>query len=218
MGTKNQDMQRKNDERDQDEPPTREVVLAALDEFEPSLLALAGRITGDAERAQDVVQEVFLRLCRARRGEVEDHLAAWLHTVCRNQALDVRRKERRMRELANGVGEDRVDSNPTPDQTAEKADEVGNVLGTIARLPEKQREALKLKFQQGLSYGEIAAAMETSAGNVGWLLHHGLKALRERLGVGAPDPGVAGPGVASSGLLSSGMMNNSEGSLGGATQ
>lgn len=161
--------------------PARGFVLDALGRHERSLLALAARITGDSERARDVVQEVFLRLCRTPAAEVEGHLAAWLHTVCRNQALDVRRKEGRMTELAT-TRLDQPDDHPTPAQHAERTDEVGAVLGSLARLPERQREALELKFQHGLTYSEIAAAMQTSAGNVGWLLHHGLKALRERMG------------------------------------
>jgi DNA-directed RNA polymerase specialized sigma24 family protein len=55
------------------------------------------------------------------------------------------------------------------------------VLPRLERLPGKQREALRLKFQSGLSYKEIAAVMDETVGNVGWLIHVGLKGLRGRL-------------------------------------
>ena len=56
-------------------------------------------ITGDLERARDVVQDTFVRLCDEKRGRVEPHLAQWLFRVCRNRALYVQRKESRMTTL-----------------------------------------------------------------------------------------------------------------------
>ncbi len=51
-------------------------------------------------------------------------------------------------------------------------------------LPPKQQEVLRLKFQQGLTYREISQVTQESIGNVGWLLHKGLKSLKERLAGG----------------------------------
>src|SRR5687767_2374444 len=73
-----------------------EWIRRALDRYEGQLTRYAQRITGDGERARDVVQETFLRLCREPPAAVDGHLAEWLFTVCRNQALDVCRKESRM--------------------------------------------------------------------------------------------------------------------------
>ena len=53
-----------------------------LDRYERPLLQYAARLTGDTDRARDVVQETFIRLCAADRAGVEDHVAAWLFTVC----------------------------------------------------------------------------------------------------------------------------------------
>ena len=86
------------------EHPAR--VRSALLEFEGPLLRYAQRITGDVERARDVVQETFLRLWKLfgteaeSAGELDGRLPQWLFTVCRNLALDVRRKEQRMAALA----------------------------------------------------------------------------------------------------------------------
>ena len=71
-------------------------VSMALDRFEGRLLRYAQRITGDPHRAADVVQETFLKLCHEDQASLDGHLAQWLYTVCRNKALDVRRKESRM--------------------------------------------------------------------------------------------------------------------------
>jgi RNA polymerase sigma-70 factor (ECF subfamily) len=64
-------------------------VADALKKYERPLLRYAAWLLVDRDRARDVVQEVFLRLCRESRERVEDHLAAWLFTVCRNLSLDV---------------------------------------------------------------------------------------------------------------------------------
>ena len=68
-----------------------------------------------------------------------------------------------------------------PGEALEHRDQVAHVLGRLESLPEKQREALRLKFQSGLSYREIAGVMGESVGNVGWLIHMGIKGLRGRL-------------------------------------
>jgi len=52
--------------------------------------------------------------------------------------------------------------------------------GWISQLPEKQREAVRLKFEAGLSYKEISDTLKTSVGNVGTLIHLGVTNLRER--------------------------------------
>ncbi|HVW37914.1 MAG TPA: sigma factor, partial [Pirellulales bacterium] len=51
--------------------------------YEGPLVRYAARITGDAERARDVVQDTFLRLCEQDRAELDGRLAQWLYTVCR---------------------------------------------------------------------------------------------------------------------------------------
>src|SRR5213076_77249 len=64
--------------------------------FEIPLLQYARRITGDREQARDVVQETFVKFQRNGALRRDDEPATWLFTVCRNAALNVCRKERRM--------------------------------------------------------------------------------------------------------------------------
>jgi RNA polymerase sigma-70 factor (ECF subfamily) len=72
-------------------------VRAAVERFEGPLARYAFRIVGEMESARDIVQETFLKLCGQDRDRVEPHLAEWLFTVCRNRALDVLRKEKRVK-------------------------------------------------------------------------------------------------------------------------
>ena len=157
-------------------------IREALEHNERPLMQYATRVLGgDVDRARDVVQETFLRLCNQKREDVEEHLTEWLFRVCRNQALDVYRKESRMSTLSDEQAKQTVDANASPSSAMERDDELGLVLGCLERLPDKQQEALRLKFQHGLSYKEIARVTEESIGNVGWLIHEGIKGLRLRL-------------------------------------
>jgi RNA polymerase sigma-70 factor (ECF subfamily) len=159
---------------------------ALVARYEGPLLVYAQRVLGgDLTGARDVVQETFLRLCRAPAGEVAGHEAAWLYTVCRRAALDVRRKERRMTLITEDAAV-RFQAIPAdsadPAISAERADSAGEVMRNLARLPENQKEAIVLKFGHGLSYKEIAEVTGHSVSNVGFLIHAGLKAVRERMG------------------------------------
>jgi RNA polymerase sigma factor (sigma-70 family) len=155
-------------------------IEAALLRHEGALLAFAQRITGDLELARDVVQETFVKLCSQERAAVEPQLAEWLYTVCRNAALDVRRKRARRPEAEEHDMERHGD--PTSATAAlEVQDEGRRALALLARLPEKQQEVLRLRFQGGLSYKEIARVTGESMGNVGWLIHVGLKSLRSSM-------------------------------------
>ncbi len=158
-----------------------EWVTAALNQFEGRLLRYAQRITGDPHRARDVVQETFLKLCREDAHEVDGHLAQWLYTVCRNQALDVRRKESRMTAIAEPTLTETNSREPSPARSAEDQDDVTRILDGLSNLTDNQQECIRLKFQHGLSYREIAAVTELSVSNVGFLIHTGLKKLREQL-------------------------------------
>jgi len=77
-------------------------VPALLRRWQRPLIAYATRLLhGDAERARDVIQEAFCRLCREDRASVEPKLPAWLFAVVRHRAIDIRRKDRRMKPLAD---------------------------------------------------------------------------------------------------------------------
>lgn len=162
-------------------------VRESVDAWEGRLVAYATRLLGgDRERARDVVQDVFLRLWQADRDEVEDHLAAWLYTVCRRRVIDLQRKEGRMRTtddvlvLERGAGGLPSAAAPEPPGVADGGEAVG-LLGAVSTLPDRQQEAVRLRFQGGLSYADIARVMDTSVSNVGVLLHTAIKRLRDRL-------------------------------------
>ena len=156
-------------------------VRAAVDAYETPLRRYAERIVGDVETARDVVQETFVRLCRARPDEVNGHLQAWLFSVCRNQAISVRRKEDRMTTLTIATEMDLADPCRPPDEAAEQGEAAGTLGECLGRLPRNQQTVIRLKFQHGLSYQQIADRTGLTVSNVGYLMHHGLKTLRHQM-------------------------------------
>lgn len=165
----------------QNDPDKVQWVKDALARFEGPLVRYATRITGNVEQARDVVQDTFLRLCRTERSRVDGRLAAWLFTVCRNRALDVTRKERRMVSIENSSVAVRQSPALPPSAVVEREDTRSRVLQMIDTLSEHQQEVVRLKFQDGLSYKEISAVTGLSVSNVGYLIHTAIKCIRQRL-------------------------------------
>jgi RNA polymerase sigma factor (sigma-70 family) len=170
-----------------EEIETGEAFEEVVKRFEIPLIQYAGRITGNREQARDVVQETFIKFQRNGALRREDEPATWLFTVCRNSALNVCRKERRIMYLGEEVTEARDEQQPMPFDQLEQKEAAGFLLRIVATLPARQQEVLQLKFQNDLSYQQIAHIMQTTANNVGVLLHTALKTLRQRYGEIARD-------------------------------
>lgn len=158
-----------------------EFIRSALEHYESPLVRYCYGLTGNLETARDVVQDTFLRLCEQPAEVVDGHLPQWLFTVCRNRALDVHRKATRMTSLSEGELDHRASADPSPAESAATRDTVHQIDELLAELPLNQREVVRLKFQNQLSYQEIATVTSLSVGNVGFLLHTALKTLRGRL-------------------------------------
>ena len=162
----------------------RELVESAQAEFEGPLTGYAaGLLGGDWERARDVVQDTFIKLHRQDPELIRGRLKSWLYTVCRNRAIDVLRKENPMMTSAGEAFEKLDDAEPTPSDAMERKERFEEVIRFLERLPDNQREVIRLKFQGDLSYKEIAEVTGLSVSNVGFLIHPGIKRLRTLMGV-----------------------------------
>lgn len=147
-------------------------------EQQAPLTRYATRLLGDVDRARDVVQDTFVKLMAQPAAEVEGHAVEWLFTVCRHRALDVLRKEGRMRRFDEGQVERVLAVEPRPGRLLEQAEVQAAILRLIDRLPRNQQEVVRLKFQNGFSYKEISRITELSVGNVGFLIHTAVARLR----------------------------------------
>ncbi len=161
-------------------------VRKQLERFEGPLLAYATRLLQDRHAAEDAVQEAFLRLCASDRAAVGPRLPGWLYAVTRNLAMDRRRRGKVMERTNAATLEERPGPADDPADRAAAKDQSAAALRALSALPEKHKEALRLRLQHGLSYREVADVMGLTVDHVGVLIHEGLKALRKRLGVSAP--------------------------------
>jgi RNA polymerase sigma-70 factor (ECF subfamily) len=160
--------------------PKPDWIVEAVDRFEGPLLRYTQRLTGDLEMARDVVQETFLRLCREEPGAIDGHLAQWLFTVCRRRALDVLKKESRMKNSTGAVVLDRPASD-SASEAIERQETTTQIMTLLDRLPVNQQEVVRLKFQAGLSYREISNITGLTVANVGYLIHTAIASLRSIL-------------------------------------
>ncbi|MBK1831505.1 sigma-70 family RNA polymerase sigma factor [Verrucomicrobiaceae bacterium R5-34] len=158
-----------------------ELVERAISEFESPLIGYAKTIVHDLDRARDVVQDTFIRLYQQDAGKVSDGLKSWLFTVCRNRALDVLRKEKRMVPTDEDLLAAQDSGTDSPATITVAQERVEQVKACISKLPENQATVILLKFEKGYSYQEISDQTGLSTGNVGFLIHTGMKRLRSIL-------------------------------------
>ncbi len=154
-------------------------IRQAVGEYSKPLTLYAYQLLKDWDRARDVVQDSFLKLCDQRKEVVVPKLKPWLYTVCRNRALDLIRKESRITEI------DFMDELPSPDPSPmrplEQAEEKEELLQMLSRLSPQQQEVVRLKFLSDLSYQEISEITGMTPNLIGVLIHNGLRNLRNRI-------------------------------------
>jgi RNA polymerase sigma-70 factor (ECF subfamily) len=153
-----------------------QIITLAIERFEKPLISYAKQITGDLDSARDAVQETFLRLSRQDLEKLQPRLAPWLYFVCRNCAMDYRRKNGRYQEL---LEEEDLPLEMCPRQTLVDEEDKQQLAALVARLTARQRELLKLKFEADLTYKEMAEVMKMSISNIGVQLHETIRTLRK---------------------------------------
>ncbi|WP_441179986.1 sigma-70 family RNA polymerase sigma factor [Micromonospora sp. BQ11] len=161
--------------------PGRGAVRADLEQVfrstYPRVVAVAARVLGSRDEAEDVAQEVYLTFGRSSvpAGEA----IGWLSVAAAHTALNHLRSGRR-----RAAREEAADNGgavlPDVADTVVTLDERRRVRAALARLPRKQAVALVLRHS-GLSYAEVAAALDLSPGSVGTTVRRAESALREEL-------------------------------------
>ncbi len=152
--------------------------------FQHRVFGFALTYLGNRSEAEDVTQEVLLRLWQHRDDVDEARLTGWLLRVTRNACIDALRR-RRARPDGNAPGLDALAEpyaeGPLPDARAEAADFQRLLRRALARLAEPYRSIVILREVQELKYEEISGAMDLPLGTVKGYLHRGRKMLREQL-------------------------------------
>lgn len=146
----------------------------------PRIMALAQRMLGDAAEAEDVSQEVFVRVWRHAASWTPGpaRFDTWMHRVALNLCYD---RLRRRREQVMAEPPEQVDAGPAPDAGLLAADTGRRVDEALKALPDRQREAIVLCHYQALSNIEAACLMEVSVDALESLLSRARRALRASL-------------------------------------
>jgi len=157
-------------------------IEAVVREYQQPLLRYATRLLRNATLAQDVVQGVFVKLCRQWQPSqcVSPFLRQWLFRVAHNEAVDLIRAEEARRRLHERSAEAPAADGPA-DAGAVAEERHALVLASLQILTGGEREVVLLRLQQGMSYDEIAAVTGRPRNTVGVMLHHAVRKLSEKL-------------------------------------
>jgi RNA polymerase sigma-70 factor (ECF subfamily) len=167
-------------------PPSWEQVVQ---EHSPRVYRLAYRLTGNRHDAEDLTQEVFVRVFRSLSSYTPGTFEGWLHRITTNLFLDqVRRKQRiRFDALPDDAGDRLAGSDPGPERAWEHNNLDHDVQAALDTLPPEFRAAVVLCDIEGLSYEEIAATLDVKLGTVRSRIHRGRAALRQALAHRRPE-------------------------------
>jgi RNA polymerase sigma-70 factor (ECF subfamily) len=150
--------------------------------------ALAFRMLGQREDAEDVVQESFLAALEALdRFDVTRPFGPWLYRIVVNRSLNARKA--RSRRSTESIPEEAASATPSPERAAETAETRARVQRALTKLPDRQRVVMTMIELDGYSGPEVAEVLGIPEGTVRWHLHSARKALRAALG---SDEGGAG--------------------------
>jgi len=167
-------------------PTMKDAMLGAI----PSLRAFAISLSGNVERADDLVQETLMRaIAHVDSFQPDTNMPAWLFTILRNLFRSEYRKRRREVEDTDGRYADSLKLHP--EQLGRI--EFGEFRAALAKLPHDQREALLLVGASGFSYEEAAAICECAVGTIKSRVNRARTRLTELLGLDDSDFGPDQP-------------------------
>lgn len=151
--------------------------------YESALLRYAARLVNNMDSAQDVVQNAFIKLFNSATAPLDGpQLKSWLYRVTHNEAVDLIRRETRLRRLHSEQAEACELNNPIAASRKDRThdDRLAAVREKLHHLHPREQQVLLLRLQEGLTYKEIAEVMGRSTGNIGNILHHAVRKLSQR--------------------------------------
>lgn len=183
--------------------PTWEEIV---DQQSDRVYRLALRLTGNRHDAEDLTQEVFVRVFRSLSSYQPGTLEGWIHRITTNLFLDQARRKQRIR--FDALSEERAARlhSPQPAPETAYADQTfdDDIEQALATLPPEFRAAVVLCDVEGLSYDEIAQILDAKLGTVRSRIHRGRAMLRAALAHRAPAEGrtrYQGPAASTSGVV-----------------
>jgi len=160
----------------------QQALLALYDRHASRVYAVALRILGDAMSAEEVTQDVFLKLWSRARSYLSSRgaFATWLLTIARNAALDRLRLERRRPAISDDAEPDEVWQDIPDESSSSEEARWRSLYFAVQALPPEQRQVIELAYYQGLSHSQIAEHLGWPVGTVKTRLRLGMEQLRQR--------------------------------------
>jgi RNA polymerase sigma-70 factor (ECF subfamily) len=149
------------------------------DEFKNQLLSASEKIVKDQQLAEDVIQEVFLRLGKQDFDKIESYIDRWLFLVCRNCSIKKYHKRNRYVLFENVEDLDCIDESGSAPEGMMFNELSTVMLRLLKNLSKNQQTAIKLRYFKDYSYNEIAKRMKIQRGNVGFMISDGLRRLKK---------------------------------------
>jgi RNA polymerase sigma-70 factor (ECF subfamily) len=174
------------------QPPTWDDIVV---EHRSRVYRLAYRLTGNPQDAEDLTQDVFVRVFRSLSSYRPGSFEGWLHRITTNLFLDgVRRRARQRTQpwFDEDAAERIADVEPDPGQLLDAAALDADVQAALDALPADFRAAVLLCDVDGLSYEEVGEVLGIKLGTVRSRIHRGRRQMRESLAHRAPR-GSSGP-------------------------
>ncbi|GAA3954883.1 RNA polymerase sigma factor SigE [Actinomadura viridis] len=167
-------------------PPTWEEIVS---EHSTRVFRLAYRLTGNRHDAEDLTQDVFIRVFRSLSSYSPGTFEGWLHRITTNLFLDRARRKQRIRfdALADDAAERLQGREPSPAQALDERILDADIQSALDALAPEYRAAVVLCDIEGLTYEEIAASLGVKMGTVRSRIHRGRAQLRTALEHRRPD-------------------------------
>jgi RNA polymerase sigma-70 factor (ECF subfamily) len=159
-----------------------EAFLTLYDQYSSRVYGLALRMVRDIQMAEEITQDVFLKLWTRSRSylAIRGAFAPWLLTITRNTALDRLRLENRRLPLADEHDPEETWEFIANEEMPEDEARWRSLYFAVRDLPEEQRQAVELAYYQGLSHSEIAAHLGWPVGTVKTRIRMGMDQLRQQ--------------------------------------
>jgi RNA polymerase sigma-70 factor (ECF subfamily) len=180
-------------------PPTWEEIVST---HSARVYRLAYRLTGNQHDAEDLTQEVFVRVFRSLSTYTPGTFEGWLHRITTNLFLDMVRRKQRIRfdALGDDAAERLPSREPSPQQVFNDTHFDADVQQALDTLAPEFRAAVVLCDIEGLSYEEIAATLGVKLGTVRSRIHRGRSQLRKALAHRSPEARAERRGFAVTGV------------------
>ena len=166
------------------QPFSERVLKHWIERLTPGLIQLSFGICHDRHRAEEIVQEAFVRLWKTPPDAGEVAISSWMRATVTNLSISVIRRKKRVLTLIDESGTARDVRAERPGSELERREDISRIAGALERLDPDKRAMIMLRVNEGLSYEAIAAHLGVTIGTVMSRLNRARLALLDELGEG----------------------------------